>query len=133
MAEMIRETGVVTSTFPTSSEIPMVAPDDIGKAAVRRLTSSISDVGLQYVEGPERYTPKHVQEAFSAVLDRPIELSVVPRDKWEQTFKEMGMSDASAASYARMTAISLDENFDKPASPWRGDVTLQDFMDATLR
>ncbi|WP_245316358.1 hypothetical protein [Mesorhizobium wenxiniae] len=50
-----------------------------------------------------------------------------PREKWQETFEDMGFSKAAAKSYARMTAVSLDD-LELPDSPERGTVSLQCYI-----
>jgi uncharacterized protein YbjT (DUF2867 family) len=128
----VKETGRLPSLFPASVEIPMVAPHDLGKAAAARLRSPVNDIGVCYVEGPERYTPRQVADALGQVLGRDVELDVVPREDWESFFADIGFSEAAVRSYTRMTAISVDENFDTPEAPCRGQTSLAAFMASAL-
>lgn len=130
---LVKKTGKLPSLFPADAEIPTVAPDDLGKAAAARLRSPVHDIDVRYVEGPERYTPQQVADAFGRVLSRNVELDVVPRSGWERLFKEMGLSETAARSYTRMTAISLDEDFDKPEAPCRGETSLAAFAARVLQ
>ena len=127
-ADTVRTTGALPSMFPAEVKIPMVAPDDLGTAAADRLMSSIDDIGVRYVEGPSRYTPKDVADAFQSALKRNVEVEAAPRESWEAIFKGLGFSDQAACSYANMTAKSLDRDFDKPALPDRGSTTIETFI-----
>lgn len=124
----IIETGTLSTMFPASVEIPMVAPFDLGKAAARRLLSPVADTDMWFVEGPSRYTRRDVADAFSRCLGRGVQLQVVPRENWESSFWRMGFSEAAAANYARMTAASLEGDFAKPNDPVRGETTLEEFV-----
>jgi uncharacterized protein YbjT (DUF2867 family) len=126
--EAIRESGVLPSMFPVATQIPMVAPADLGRAAAERLLTPVDDTGIQYVEGPARYTPQDVADAFAAALGRDVRVEVAPRDQWEAIFRRNGFSVKAASAYARMTAVSLDEDFDKPSSPIRGATELTTFI-----
>lgn len=59
----------------------MAAPYDLGEAAAERLLSSVDDVGVRYVEGPEPYTTADVAQAFATVLGQRVKLEVTPRDR----------------------------------------------------
>ena len=117
LLDSVRSTGKLPTMFPADLPIPMVAPRDLGEAAAARLMSPLDDVGVRYVEGPRRYSSKDVATAFSQALGRPVEVEVVPRDKWKETFLGLGFSEAAADSYARMTAASVDGGFDLPEEP----------------
>ena len=130
MLETVAETGTLPSMFPADMRIPMVAPADLGEAAAARLLTPLDDVGVRYVEGPQRYTPQDVARAMSRTLGRDVVLEVVPRDRWEAVYKGWGFSAEAARAYAKMTAVTLDEDFDEPADVVRGHVSLADFIAA---
>lgn len=121
----IRKTGKLQTMFDADLPIPMVAPRDLGKVAADRLLSSLEDVGVRYVEGPERYSSADVAKAFSKALGRPVEVDVIPRNKWREAYRGLGFSAAAADSYARMTATSIDSGFDMPGDAVRGTTTLE--------
>lgn len=126
--ESIRETGKLQTMFEADLKIPMVAPRDLGAAAAERLRSSLDDVGVRYVEGPERYSSADVAEALAKKLGRPVEVVVTPRDKWLEAFQHLGFSDAAAESYARMTAAAVDGGFDMQDDALRGSTTLDTYI-----
>ncbi|MEV8473295.1 NmrA family NAD(P)-binding protein [Ralstonia sp. UNC404CL21Col] len=131
MLETVAQTGTLPSMFPADMRIPMVAPADLGEAAAARLLTPPDDVGVRYVEGPQRYTPQDVAQAMSRTLGRDVVLEVVPRDRWEAVYKGLGFSDEAARAYAKMTAVTLDEGFDQPAADdVLGHVSLADFIAA---
>ena len=132
LADVVRQSGSLPSMFPADMPIPMVAPRDLGEAAADRLSSPLDDVGVVYVEGPELYTPRDVADAFAAALGRKIGLDVTERDRWEETFRSLGFSDAAARSFTRMTATIVDSDFDRQATPRRGKVTLSEFVSSVL-
>lgn len=131
-ADLVRQSGALPSLFPADTSIPMVAPDDLGRAAAGRLLTSRADVGVKYVEGPARYTPRDVAEAFASALAREVRVEATPRVRWVATFKALGFSDEAARAYARMSAASLDSDFDKPEAPERGRITLSAFISRAL-
>lgn len=128
LLDSVRSTGKLPTMFPADLPIPMVAPRDLGEAAAARLMSPLDDVGVRYVEGPRRYSSKDVATAFSQALGRPVEVEVVPRDKWKETFLGLGFSEAAADSYARMTAASVDGGFDLPEEPLKGGTALEEYI-----
>lgn len=130
MLEMAREAGALPSFFPADLPIAMVAPDDLGEAAARRLTAPATDVGVAHVEGPRPYTPQDVADVFSRVLRRAVALAPVPRDALVETFAQLGFSEATALSYACMTGVVLDGGIETPESPERGATTLEAFVRA---
>ncbi|MEE4011738.1 NmrA family NAD(P)-binding protein [Roseibium sp. FZY0029] len=132
MAEPVQENGTLPSFFPADLSIAMVAPADLGKAAARRLMSGTEDVGIQYVEGPERYSAKDVAIAFAEKMDRKVEVQEVPRDALEDTFREFGFSDEAAASYACMTRRLIDGKTMPAHEPILGTTSLKSYIAAIL-
>ncbi|MBJ3785466.1 NmrA family NAD(P)-binding protein [Devosia sediminis] len=124
--------GVVPTAFPEDFVLPMVAPEDIGRAAVELLLTGVDDVGVTYVEGPERYSFGDVAAVLSRLLKRDVAVATTPREQWEESFRQVGFSEASARSFARMTAATLD-NPDLPESPWRGRVGLEEYLAQLMR
>ncbi|MNR99536.1 NmrA-like family protein [compost metagenome] len=116
--------GEISTPFPPELEMPMVSPIDLGRAAAVRLMSSIDDIGIQYVEGPERLTFARVAEELASLLGRSVDLRTIARDEIEDSFCKLGFSEAAAVSYARMTIASID-GMELPASPVRGQALLR--------
>lgn len=123
--------GVLPTAFPADFTLPMVDAADLGRAAAERLTSDIDDIGIRYVEGPARYSFADVGASLSSLLGRSVEVATTPRPQWEQSFRAIGFSEASARSFARMTAATIEAP-DRPDNPWRGKVTLEDHFKALL-
>jgi uncharacterized protein YbjT (DUF2867 family) len=132
MLDTVRHRGKLPSFFPADAAIPMVAPSDLGEAAARRLMEPAEQTDIRYIEGPRRYTPRDVADAFAHALDRPVDVEVIPRHAWEQTFRQLGFSAEAARSYACMTGTVLDEQDRWPDTPVRGPTTLEDFIHGVL-
>jgi uncharacterized protein YbjT (DUF2867 family) len=47
-------------------------------------------VGL---EGPRRFSPNDVAATFSKLLGKPVEMELVPHEKWEDSFRAQGMTN----------------------------------------
>jgi len=120
--------GAIPTMFPADLGIPMVAPADLGRAAVERLVSPVEDAGVRYIEGPARYSFADVAEAFGSALGRRVEVQQIPREGWIDAFKRQGFSDAAARSYAGMTAVAVDGGAAEPENPTRGVVTLREYV-----
>lgn len=133
MLEPVRATGKLPSMFDPKLAIPMVAPRDLGEIAAERLLSPLADAEVRYIEGPRRYTPDDVAQAFAKALRREVTVAVTPRAEWRSAFRRLGFSEAAADSYARMTEVSVDSGFDMPEGALRGttslDAYIQDVVD----
>jgi hypothetical protein len=64
---------------------------------------------------------------LARTLDRAVEVEVIAREGWEAAFRSLGFSEEAARSYARMTAVTIDE-LELPASPIRGHIRLADYV-----
>ncbi|PLP60865.1 NmrA family transcriptional regulator [Mesorhizobium loti] len=133
MLDAIRASSKLPSFLPADLSIPMVAPQDLGEAAASRLLEPADDIGLKHIEGPERYTPRDVATAFCEALDMTIEVEVIPREKWVETFEQFGFSNPAAQSYACMTGTVVDETVIEPDNVERGRITLRDYVDAWVK
>jgi|GEM_PF-78823 len=120
--------GHLTTMLPADLKMPMVAPEDLGRAAAQRLMEPDLASAIYSVEGPERYSPRDVADAFARSLGRDVELVVLPREHWISAYKEQGFSQAAAESYAKMTAVSVDDGFETPEDSDRGSITLQAYI-----
>ncbi|MGN6770429.1 MAG: NmrA family NAD(P)-binding protein [Rhizobiaceae bacterium] len=127
-----REKGTLLSFFPADLALPMVAPSDLGQAAARRLMQPVSDTGVQYVEGPERYSAQQVADAFADTIGRNVEVQEVPRGALEETFRRFGFSEKAAASYACMIGKLIDGQTDADDEPVRGQTSLRDYVRSLL-
>ncbi|HEY8577340.1 MAG TPA: NAD(P)H-binding protein [Devosia sp.] len=113
--------------FPRGLFLPMVAPEDLAQAAADRLQSGVDDVGILYVEGPKRYTFGDVAEAFASALGHAVEVETTLREDLAPSYRALGFSPESAASFARMTETVLDGP-ELPDNPRRGTVTLEQYV-----
>lgn len=132
LADTVRQSGKLPSMFPVDTVMPMVAPQDLGEAAVTRLLSGVDDTAVRHVEGPARYTPQDVADAFASALKREVTVEVAPRDRWRAIYKEVGFSDEAARSYVAMIRTSLDEGFDSTDADDRGRIELRKFISDAL-
>lgn len=124
----VRDTGKLQTMLPLDFEMPMVAPVDLGRAAARRLTSGLDDVGLVSIEGPARSTIVDVARAFADALGRPVEAVSTPREGWIAAYRAQGFSAPAADAYARMTAAALDGPMTPREETEKGEVTLQAYI-----
>ena len=110
MLDAVRSTGALPSSF----------------------RSPRAHTGLRYIEGPDRYTPRDVANAFSDALGMTVEIETIPREAWEETFAQLGFSNAAARSYACMTGTVVDGETERPDDPERGMTTLRDYIRSTV-
>lgn len=89
-----RDDGVVSSFLqPLDKPVPMVATDDVGRAAARLLQESWSGTRIVELEGPRRVTPQDIAATFARILGRPVRAEAVPRETWSALFRAQGTKD----------------------------------------
>lgn len=124
----VRRTGQFRTLFPADFILPMVAPDDLGRLAARRLMSGLDDVGVVNIEGPLRHSFKTVAQILAAVLHREVELISAPKEAWVDVFRDLGFSPPAAKAYARMTAAALDDPVPPKRETEQGLITLEAYL-----
>ncbi|RZL39755.1 MAG: hypothetical protein EOO93_31745 [Pedobacter sp.] len=105
---MAKTKGKIQTFYPKTFKLPMVAPDDIGEFASKLMREDARLTGLHHFEGPERYSSLDVAKAFSRALGKPIDVEVIPKEKWIPYLLDMGYSNSSAKSMANMTEYTLN-------------------------
>lgn len=128
MLDAVRAGGRLPSFFPADFLLPMVAPEDVGAAAARRLLEPADATGLHHVEGPSWYSARDVADAFSQALGMPVEVDTIARDAWEAAFLELGFTPAAARSYECMTGVVLAREMERTVEPERGTTRLVDYI-----
>ncbi len=131
--ETARNQGVVHTLYPVEFRIPMVAPQDLGRFAAKLMLEPAGASDTHCVEGPARYSSADVATAFATALGKSVKAISTPRDRWVESFRSLGFSEAAADSYARMTAITLDGEFPPVADTRHGDITLQTYISELVR
>lgn len=131
LAEPARE-GTLPTGFPEDFLLPMVDASDLAAAAAERLQSGIDDVGVRYVEGPERHTFGDVARSFARHLGRQVAVVTTPREGLADSYRQVGFSGVSALSFARMTEATLDGP-ELPEHPWRGKMALDAYVARLLQ
>ncbi|MBN3835198.1 NmrA family NAD(P)-binding protein [Burkholderia sp. Ac-20344] len=87
-----RDAGVIRSLLqPLDRPVPMVATEDVGRAAATLLQDEWSGARIVELEGPRRVSPNDLATAFARVLGRPVQAEAVPRDTWAGLFDAQGM------------------------------------------
>ncbi|MFD1987969.1 NAD(P)H-binding protein [Mesorhizobium newzealandense] len=89
-----RETGLIQSfLLPTDRALPMVAAEDVGRAAAELIQQDWTGTRIVELEGPTRVSPDDLAAAFATILGRPVRAVPVPRETWETLFRSQGMKN----------------------------------------
>ncbi|MQT44740.1 MULTISPECIES: NmrA family NAD(P)-binding protein [unclassified Pseudomonas] len=86
------ESGLIPSFLqPLDKPVPMIATADVGRVAAELLQEAWQGQRIVELEGAQRITPDQIAETFARLLDKPVSMQVVPRDRWQALFSEQGM------------------------------------------
>lgn len=86
-----RDEGVLHSFLqPADKAFPMVATEDVGRAAAALLREKWSGTRIVELEGPARASPNDIARAFAVALGHPVSVEAIPRETWEATFRAQG-------------------------------------------
>jgi uncharacterized protein YbjT (DUF2867 family) len=78
---------------PLDRPVPMIATDDVGRAAAALLKEHWEGRRVVELEGAQRVSPNALAGAFAKSLAQPVRSQVVPRDQWESIFRAQGMKN----------------------------------------
>lgn len=89
--ETARQAGHIRSFLqPLDRAVPMVATRDIGIEAAGLLVENWSGTRVVELESAKRVSPLDIARALGRALGRDVRAELVPREMWEQTFRESG-------------------------------------------
>jgi uncharacterized protein YbjT (DUF2867 family) len=91
--ESARKGQILSFLQPVDKKFPMVATADVGREAAELLQQNWTGRKIVELEGPARVSPNEIAATFSKVLEKPVKVSVLPRQEWEAFFKQAGMQD----------------------------------------
>lgn len=101
----VRATGMLPSMLaPLDRAHPMVATQDIGRLVADLLLDTARGRGIVELEGPRRYSPNDVAEAFATVLRRPVQAQILPPSEWLGAYAQWGLTPRSAEAMREMLA-----------------------------
>lgn len=129
----VREQGLLPHFYPSDFVLPMVSPDDLGRYAASQLLRPSGERAIRHFEGPQRYSSAEAARAFSKGLGRPVGLANIPRERWRETYQQLGFSPEAAESYAGMTAATLETGLPPIGQVLRGTTTLEQYVDQLLK
>src|SRR5580704_1394476 len=90
------KSGLIQSYLqPLDRAVPMVATDDVGRAAAALLQERWEGKRVVELEGPQRVSPNALSAAFAKALGTSVRAEVVPRTQWESIFRAQGMKNPS--------------------------------------
>ncbi len=128
---LIKNAGIIGGNYPENTEIPLVHPNDIAKAAAEELVNTSEDKHIRYIVSDVR-TPAE----FAAILGSSIGKPALPwveftDEEYTNGAVQAGLPQEMAELYTEMgkgmrTGI-VQVDFIEYGSPITGDTKLEDF------
>jgi uncharacterized protein YbjT (DUF2867 family) len=119
--------GVLSSFLaPLDQATPTVAVPDIATVVVRELLST----GSRTVEvtGPADYSPNQVAAAFATAFGRPVDVEVIPRERWfEVLTTKFGFPEGAVGNWIQMWDGFNSGHIRFEGTPERGQLTIEEF------
>lgn len=129
--DTIVQHGVLPSFFPEDLGVEMNSPTDVAKFTAKVMLEEKKDSKDDFYElSGRRYSPRDVADIFSRVLNKPVNLQVIPQETWQETLLAAGFSENTAANLVDMTR-AVTENIAVPERPKdvvRLPTTLEDYL-----
>lgn len=75
---------------PLDRAIGMVSTEDIGAVAADLLQETWRGARVVELDGPQAVSPNDIAAAFAKALGHPVDVTAVPREQWEPTFRAQG-------------------------------------------
>jgi NAD(P)H dehydrogenase (quinone) len=128
-------TGSIQSYLqPLDRAIGMVSTEDIGATAADLLRETWRGARVVELEGPAKVSPNDIAAAFAQALGHPVEVTAVPRNTWEPTFRAQGAQNP-------IPRIQMLDGFNEgwlvfeggDVEQRRGGTTLQQAIDRMVR
>ncbi|NVD73550.1 NmrA family NAD(P)-binding protein [Duganella sp. BJB1802] len=117
-----------TFLAPAQRRLSMVATADVGSAAAALLQDEWKGTRVVNLAGPRDYAPNDVAAILSSMLDKPVDVAVLPEAEWPQALAGAGFSAVALAGFTEMTrglnSAHIDMGSDSFAIGWAGTTSL---------
>lgn len=124
-----RMDNVITSVYPSSLTMPMVAPFDVAAYAAELLLEDTDQSDIRYIEGRERYDVRDVAAAFGRAIGVAVGLHLIEAEAIEEYYRRLGFGIASARSFTAMALMNRNGGIELPKVYRTGTVSLENYID----
>ncbi|KAK9761304.1 hypothetical protein K7432_013899 [Basidiobolus ranarum] len=120
---------------PLERKIPMVAAKDIGRIAGEVLLQDWKGVRIVELQGPEKYSPIDVAEAFSKILGNKVQAVEIPKSDWKDILSQAHVGENALEPWTEMFSgfNSGWIDFDGKGEQLSGRVTIEQFVQQQVR
>lgn len=106
--DLVKEHGILPTFFPVNMELPMIAPQDVGKFLAEVMSRQEPQEKVYELSGPEAYNSLEIAKIFEEVINRDVTLQQILPADWENTFLQVGFSKDGAENLMQMTQSVMD-------------------------
>lgn len=134
--EMAKENGILPTFFPLDLKIDMNSPIDVAEFIADKIIEGIDKSELIELIGPEQYSSNDVADEMAKALGREVKAQEIPREKWDETMKNVGFSDDAAKNFIKMTELVAGGNAKlegKGSNPVELQTTLQQYLKESIK
>ncbi|NRR29639.1 NmrA family NAD(P)-binding protein [Oxalobacteraceae bacterium] len=129
IGQAMRSGTLPTFLAPPQRAIPMVATVDVGSSAAALLREERSWTRVVTLSGPKDYAPDDVAAIVSSMLQKPVDVAVLPEAEWPKALADAGFSKAALAGFTEMTrglnCSHIDVKSDPGVEEWAGTTPLK--------
>jgi len=133
--DIVKEKGILPSFYPADLKIDMISPLDVAEFIANKISNGILKSELIELVGPQKYSANDVAVGMAKALGREVKAQEIPKEKWEETMKDIGYSDDAIKNFLRMTELVADGNAElegKGRNPISLITTLEDYINANI-
>ena len=132
LGQAMRNGILPTFLAPAQRAIPMVATADVGSAAAALLQEERAGTRVVTLSGPQDYAPNDVAAIVSAMLDKPVNVAVLPEAQWPEALADANFSTVALAGFVEMTRGLNNSHIDMKSEPgalaWTGTTPLKQII-----
>jgi len=130
---MAKENGILPTFFPPNLEIDMNSPIDVAEFIANKISKGVDKSEMIELTGPNQYSANDVAEEMAKALDREVNTQEIPRDKWEETMKNIGFTNNATENFIKMTELVAEGNSKFEGTPVQLQTTLQQFFKDNIK
>ncbi|UOB17962.1 NmrA family NAD(P)-binding protein [Abyssalbus ytuae] len=109
--EVVEQQGVLPSFFPENLKIDMNSPIDVAKFIAHKIAENTKWEGKKIFEltGSQKYSSKEIADILSKLLNKRIEVFIIPKENWKETLMSAGFTKNTSDNIIDMTQAVIDK------------------------
>ncbi|GJM27722.1 MAG: nucleoside-diphosphate sugar epimerase [Cyclobacteriaceae bacterium] len=129
--DMVEESGILPSFYPTDLEFNMISPNDVAKFVADKIENGIDQSEVIEIVGPTKYSTNDIAKVMSKTLDKEVNTHEIPRTEWSEIMKSIGFTDDATKNFVEMTEFVVSgkaEPEGKKQSPISTNTTFEEYL-----